>query len=410
MKTSKKLLPSVIALCLMGGVQQATASPDCVERGGTGDSVNEWGIWCGVGSFLQALTDMEAPASGPGGVDTGDNDTRGFGRSDSGTFDPDVSIPEPEAEPQESQPLELHIQLPTTEDSEFVGYFSSTTRDREKVPNLNKKNKPKKNDWNKIKDETSYSGVGGVKLGLQDDGKKNDQVDISLTTPGGTETLSERIEGRSQDDPASPAGETHKTVVKIKGDNKASTVVAWDQVVSGAPGASGGKTSDRTDINLAELNDTSLLKDYWNGRLEKYSYQKEFRENFDQQNEDYYVVAGILTPLDDVSSMISGNVQANYRGTSAAFGQAVSIDVNFGNESFSASVTGGEGLATGMDFTANGEIQGQHLISTSVSADSGYMQGSFFGPDADVVAGAYEVTKGGDTVGDVYTASKAVPR
>jgi C-lobe and N-lobe beta barrels of Tf-binding protein B len=407
MKTSKRLLPSVIALCLVGGVQSVSASTDCVETGGSGDSVNEWGIWCGVGSFLQAITEADAPAAGPG-VDAGDVDTRDVGRSDSGTFDPNVNTPAPE--PEAPQPLALHIQLPETGEGEFVGYFSSTTRDREKVPNLNKKGNPKKNNWNKIKDETSYNGVGGVNLGLRNDGKKNDLVDVALTSPEGGEVLSESIEGRSKDDPTSPPGETHKTVVNIKGDTEASTAVAWDQVVSGELASPGGKTSDRTDINLAELDDAGLLKDYWNGRLEKYSYQKEFWESFDQQNEDYNIVAGTLTPLDDITSMISGDVTASYRGSSAAFGQSVNIDVDFGNESFNASVSGGNGLPSDMSFTADGVIQGQHLISTSVSADSGYMQGSFFGPDADVVGGAYEVTKGTDTVGDVFTASKNVLR
>jgi hypothetical protein len=49
-------------------------------------------------------------------------------------------------------------------------------------------------------------------------------------------------------------------------------------------------------------------------------------------------------------------------------------------------------------------IEGVHLISTEISADEGYMQGSFFGEGAEIIGGAYDVTIDGDRVTDIYTA------
>jgi C-lobe and N-lobe beta barrels of Tf-binding protein B len=410
MKTSLKLLPYVIALCLVGGAQTVSASTDCVETGGSGDSVNEWGIWCGVGSFLQAITEADAPAAGPG-VDAGDVDTRDVGRSDSGTFDPNVNTPTPDPEPEAPAPLELHIQLPDTEEGEYVGYFSTVTNEKSFDPK-EKNGQPKKNKWKKTSDEQTYNGVGSVKLGLRDDGKKNDSVDITFTSPSGEDSLPGSIEGRSKDDPSTPEGLTYSTVVKLGDESTAGKVVAKSEMID-QDGNGKNRNFAKVVLNEGDPISDQLLKDYWSGRLDLDSSQKEYWTSFDKQSSDFNMVAGILTPLNDITSMISGDVTANYRGASAAFGQSVDIAVDFGSESFSATVGGVSGdiqtqynLSNDMGFSAAGVIQGQHLISTSVSADSGYMQGSFFGPDADVVGGAYEVTKGADTVGDVFTATK----
>lgn len=123
-------------------------------------------------------------------------------------------------------------------------------------------------------------------------------------------------------------------------------------------------------------------------------------------------IYGESTGLDDLNGLNAGNVQANYSGTMISSGTQVSIGVDFGAGTWSGSWNGGQdgrisqsistdnvNVITGqVGFNASGTLSGANIVSTSVSATdasaiSGTVNGSFYGPDAGVLAGAVNITK-----------------
>ncbi|MCU7801547.1 MAG: transferrin-binding protein-like solute binding protein [gamma proteobacterium symbiont of Lucinoma myriamae] len=102
--------------------------------------------------------------------------------------------------------------------------------------------------------------------------------------------------------------------------------------------------------------------------------------------------------------MISGNLQARYTGNSALYQQDVTIDVDFGKESFSGNWKNGTNEA--FDFGATGKIQGQHIVATTITGGTGLVQGSFYGVQAKNLGGAYEVNNGVKTIRDVFATTQ----
>lgn len=123
-------------------------------------------------------------------------------------------------------------------------------------------------------------------------------------------------------------------------------------------------------------------------------------------------IYGETTGLDDLSALNVGNSVAAYSGSSLISGRSVNITVDFGANTWSGSWNGGTDsgvsasassdnlnvLTGGVGFNASGTLSAANIVSTSVSATdasaiSGTVNGSFFGGDAGVLAGAVDITK-----------------
>ncbi|MEC8427592.1 MAG: hypothetical protein VXZ35_04150, partial [Pseudomonadota bacterium] len=119
---------SLLSLAIAGSNQALADGPnsqapqDCVVEGGQGESLQEWGMWCGVGTFLAALSELEPTAAGPGDGPELDLNVNPPGRGDADDFDPVAST---EGGSDATSP---HIVLPDTGSGEFVGYFASQDR------------------------------------------------------------------------------------------------------------------------------------------------------------------------------------------------------------------------------------------------------------------------------------------
>jgi len=123
-------------------------------------------------------------------------------------------------------------------------------------------------------------------------------------------------------------------------------------------------------------------------------------------------IYGEATGLGDLNALNTGNVTAAYNGVSLRSGTSVNINVDFGagtwNGSWNRGRDGGSRVSMSSDgvnvlsgnigFEASGTLNGSNIVSTSVSAAdasaiAGTVNGSFFGGDAGVLAGAVDITK-----------------
>nr|VFK59665.1 MAG: hypothetical protein BECKUNK1418G_GA0071005_100826 [Candidatus Kentron sp. UNK]VFK68802.1 MAG: hypothetical protein BECKUNK1418H_GA0071006_100629 [Candidatus Kentron sp. UNK] len=132
-------------------------------------------------------------------------------------------------------------------------------------------------------------------------------------------------------------------------------------------------------------------------------------------------IAGQPTPFADMSSLKTGGVTATYTGTGISnYSKPVSMNVNFGASTWSGTfgykVKTYGGLVSGYsltgadaDFTANGAVSGADFRSTSVSADSGSVNGTFYGANAAHAGGRFDVKVGGVRYADVFKATKGSP-
>jgi hypothetical protein len=154
--------------------------------------------------------------------------------------------------------------------------------------------------------------------------------------------------------------------------------------------------------NPVRLSGDEILQIYWGGTFSRNLNTEDDGDDEPDHLTTFYVV-GVPTPLADIQDMINGAVSASYMGKSFALNKNVSIDVNFGTESWSGNWSGGKGF----DFGASGDITGSDITSTSVTGvDGGTVNGTFYGGGAAAIGGAYEVTKGASTQGDVFSATK----
>ncbi|MGH6649161.1 transferrin-binding protein-like solute binding protein [Aquabacterium sp.] len=126
-------------------------------------------------------------------------------------------------------------------------------------------------------------------------------------------------------------------------------------------------------------------------------------------------VIGYATPEFDMAALKRGNVSATYAGHSLTNGSAfvpMTMDVNFGTSTWNATFNGGANSTvnvgdvakTAVGFSVQGGvINGSSFTTTGASTFSatdagsvaGRVNGSFYGPQAAAVGGAYDVTKNG---------------
>ena len=150
-----------------------------------------------------------------------------------------------------------------------------------------------------------------------------------------------------------------------------------------------------------------------------FAYGTSFRKGEEGSIQTSFIY-GESTGLADLNALNVGNVQANYNGAmiNSAFVNLssvsqVAVAVDFGAATWSGSWNGGadsSGVTTSLSsdgvnvlsgrvgFNASGTISGANIVSTSVSASdasaiSGTVNGSFFGGNAGVLAGAVDITK-----------------
>jgi len=142
---------------------------------------------------------------------------------------------------------------------------------------------------------------------------------------------------------------------------------------------------------------SGVLKGYWKGT---------HSENSPGSTATHAFAGGALTPLAFVQNQ---TVKATYSGTSGLFKQKVAIAVDFNNKRFTGDFTGTlRGLAV-TDFTASGVIFGQDIRATSITAlnksdvTGGTLNGSFFGANAEGLAGNYVVNTSKGSFNDVFS-------
>ena len=93
---------------------------------------------------------------------------------------------------------------------------------------------------------------------------------------------------------------------------------------------------------------------------------------------------------------------ANYAGSSV-LGANVNVAVNFGSSSWSGQWVGGSGIA----FNAGGSISGANIQGASTTAGvTGTVNGSFFGPAANALAGRTDMTEGVHQTADLFVTTK----
>jgi len=133
----------------------------------------------------------------------------------------------------------------------------------------------------------------------------------------------------------------------------------------------------------------------------------------DSKTTNALFVYGQSTGLEDLSTLNIGNVEANYVGRTLGSNTEVTIDVDFGQGTWEGSFNGGTDgnnvraststdtvnvLTGSVGFEASGTINGVNIVSTELTASdasaiSGKVDGSFFGGEAGVLAGAVNVNK-----------------
>jgi len=448
---------SLLSLAIAGSNQaladstSSQAPQDCAVEGGQGESLQEGGMWCGVGTFLAALSELEPTAAGPGDGPDLDLNVNPPGRGDADEFDPEASAeeepvtpPAPEPEPEATPP---HIVLPDAGSGEFVGYFASQDR------TYSYQDEEEEDSEDEDYGQTTNHQTGGFRLSLEqiepednddDNGYGepallvqvgNDQgvIEYGRSDHDGAPIDSDRF---SSDDDHSERDEdgysSQRTYVRLTDEvDENGNFSAYrnennyqggdeDEYRYSGNGISGSEVvvyqeSDLDDgygdsIRSIGYGDVvEILKNYWAGGFSSHDNS----QGMEQYSRGAFV-AGELTSLDDVQRLVSEDVVGTYTGNSHQWGQPIRVVLDFGEQRFAFEASdipdmyrkmeAGISSEQDMSFTAEGVVEGVHLISESVSTGEGFVQGSLFGEDGRIIGGGYDITKDDNRLVDVYTA------
>ncbi|GAA5317360.1 MAG: hypothetical protein AseanaTS_25650 [Candidatus Pelagadaptatus aseana] len=412
---------SALSLAIAAGNVHANAPQTCVAQGGQGESLAEWGMWCGVGSFLAALSEMDPTAAGPEGgpdLDLGVGDPTGRGEADG--FEPTVT----------ANSAEQHIQQPAEQPAgQLNGYFAGLEI-----------------QYDGREDSGYGATVGGFSLSMEDgyegydpgygEGYGEDIVSFAKYDADGN-LISEFTDGSndngyysSGDEDQATSGYRYTYVTEQENQESSGNFSSygsesrWDYNADPAVDENDYESIYGNEVYVYQesddqvavfrglgLDDMTLLKGYWAGYIYQSSY--DYIDGSGMSSSEWFI-AGTFTALNEIQDMVSGDVSAVYTGNSHRTLQSVRLEVDFGGRTFEGDFGDieyswmkdqlGIDQAKDMSFSASGVIDGVHLISTEVSADEGFVQGSFFGENGDIVGGAYDVTIDGDRVTDVFTA------
>ncbi len=350
------------------------------------DSLEDWGIWCGVDTYLAAITEDEPTAAGGttgararlrslfhrgdgeawdpaagleiqgagGGGGGGGNEPPGGGGGGGGNEPPGGGGGgggnEPPGGGGGGEPPE----------DDLVGYAVTFSTDATgKDPGVGPE---------------SYESIHGMRVELETS-EDGDTVTYAFYGIGD--------EGNPYEEDSFGNDKDLKEKTDVDGDS-------FDAKRNNEPG------------NPIRLSGDEVLQLYWAGTFNRNLNTEDDGDDEVDHLTTFFVV-GVPTPLADIQDMINGAVSASYLGKSYAFKKDVSIDVNFGTESWSGSWSGGKGH----NFGASGDVSGNGITSTSVTdVDSGTVNGTFYGGGAEALGGAYEVTKDSVTEGDVFSTIK----
>lgn len=431
---------SALSLAIAGtvNVHAATGSAEgtesCVVQGGQGESLSEWGIWCGVATFLSALSEMDPSAAGPEGenfeIAIGDP----TGRGEAEQFDPATGGDE----------VTPHVVLPAQQPGQFVGYF--VTQDFEgdyetdegygygtpvsQLGGIALAFEDGYDDFNEGYGDEGYGGEGYGEFEFEGvDTIAYGRFNADGSPKDGAEFTSEDdfYHYDNNDENRRSGGDSHTAVTLDADPSMVGYAYSYESDYSydyedqtddynnyryfGASEVIVYQESEEEDgpqFRSLSGPEGEILKDYWAG----YQYKSTTRDSV-YSLEMMAFVAGIATPLSDIQRLITGDVEAVYTGNSMIYDQAVRLNVNFGGQTFTGEFGDGyeyaksnSGIAMDKDisFTASGVIDGINLISTEVSADSGFVQGTFFGEGGRIVGGGYDVTIDQDRIVDAFTA------
>lgn len=390
----------ILAVAVLSATCQISVAASAIDKDkcNASDDVTGWGIWCGVDTYLASQTEDQPTAAGSDFSTTPEIAVETLGSADSELYGGKPEIPESEPSEPVVPPVippvvEIELPLKPVEDgTAFRGYWVSSTYEDSFI----------------FQDESfSSQSETGVDIGtlgvtLIDDGApnsntgNNDRITQNFYDRNGNQVAALDLEG----------GDSWPKVtdVNITNDaNQPSSAFGFETRTIGFDGGE-SESGEISDNNELIKNNDEVLKSYWSGGTTFWSNTQNWDIGSSSNETTYTSVYGSLTPLSEIQNLISGNVQAQYSGSSALYRQDVAIDVNFGQESFTGSWTGGTNGA--FDFGASGVIQGQNIVSTSISGATGIVQGSFFNENARDLGGAYEVNNGSTTVRDVFATTK----
>ncbi|MGH1373950.1 MAG: transferrin-binding protein-like solute binding protein [Cellvibrionaceae bacterium] len=448
---NKKFALSTLSLAIViaSGSIQAETPQECITDNGNGETMKEWGIWCGVETFLTSLTEQEPAAAGPAETDV-DIVLGELGRGDAEEFDPnaetnaadpvipdpvipDPVIPEPEPEP-EPEPITPHITL----NEQSRGYVASYDLDfPDDIYGEGQKERSIESFDEGERTMAVNPRVGTLSLSLNDNCQGCDYYYNDTPDTGSYVIFNQVGEEEAQADYEDngytplPGGSEHQNV-SIDSDS--------------------GETVFRMGLSRRESRDEDGQQNYLNqysqisgGSVAK-SPQDSESEHFDSFLVAFFgeessvrtegpipdtdafgityeasglfrtAVQGTLTPQVELDNLLAGQVSAIYGGTTGILRQRTLFEVDFGDRTFDASFGDANfglyryefginvnpelfGAPDEFDFSfnASGVIEGTELISTSVSSDGaateGFVQGSFFEAGAQAIGGAYKITK-----------------
>lgn len=405
MKNVQKLfVASALSLAVAGAY---AAGSDCDSL----NDVNSMSYWASPAMLAECVLGQDAPAAG--GTETPDVDNLQVGRHDSNAFDPELNG---------SDDTELHIALPDIEEGQFFGYYAGEDYSYSY------------NEGEGESEEVTSQQVGSVLWGVEDGYSYNEGYGYGGYGGygyGGYGYGEDLIELESFDADGNPVVDRSYSSDGYGSGYGNSYAQVW---LDGSPDSNGsayGEGYEESENGYTyhgvyameatvvsgddeEEQSTQVLKDYWVGLFgySKYVWDEETQTQTSTGSYNVFV-AGALTPLSDIQALVSGDVSAVYTGNSHLNDQSVILNINFGTGEFGAEVgdmntdakeNAGIAEAQNMGFTASGVINGQHFVSTTISADAGFIQGSLFGANANIAGGAYDVTIDGNRVVDAFTA------
>lgn len=395
MQTIKKQL---LAVAIATVFSQPLLAAECSSD----PKLTGWGPWC-IAAPLEATaaggTTVASVSSSISSPDIGDVDI----------FGGDPEEPTPESTPEPTPTVTSHF------------YRAGVDYDRV--------DSSKEGDSYEREEDT---GIGLTEFTFSEgEGDADSSVQVSHFDMDGNplpESGVEIISGNSEpaDPPADP-GENINIYVKIEESNNTIKVSAQDGILKRAyVQASTQDTDSGADVRANELsyydNDQEaiiVLKNYWRGYSEYYeqtnitaigAYHSDGRNGQKQ-----YFVGGDLTPLSVVEQ--NQSIEADYSGRSSIHNQSINITVDFSAGEFDGTWAGGD--AASVNFYAKGVILGQHISANTITDIGGgndyvrnvdrdsSLQGSFFGANAQGLAGNYEIFKteqgGSGSFNDVFS-------
>ncbi|BFM17611.1 hypothetical protein R50073_37940 [Maricurvus nonylphenolicus] len=418
---NKAFAVSALSLAVSG----AYANEQC-------DSLNDvrsFSFWDSPVLLTTCVLGNEPPASGP----TNERptiDSRELGRHDSTSFDPEVEV---EVETPTEPKVALHIALPDFEDGDYIAYARLQGNHIDGHVDFI-------NEDNSYENDLEGSTVAAMKINLNEgEGILEEPPVVPFALPVmalNGDTIGMDINSPDFEATSVVMGEyvepeegfvVYETYARVdsEGDNilfdgdieqDRWTTTGDDPIVekgsyTDAEIVMGWGNTDSVEVE-ADAGSEELLIHYINGWVGIYADSYQYTEGSNPEVEavtyNRFVGSGFIygaqvTPLQDIQNLIASDISLQYHGRSYNQGYGVTVDVNFGDKTFTGDF---QHKDADESFTTVGVLQERHLISTSVSADSGFVQATFVGEKAAGMAGVLDVTQNAQRTTDSFYATR----